>query len=172
MTQLPISRVQGINVEIEFLQRELASLRRQLPFAIRPKDEEPLLRKIKGIDLEIKRLYASIGMGDWGNHKDNRKARNSTRAKATRDYKARMKAVSGTLSCEVCGWTAPPGYGDVLNVHHIVPVSCDGTDDDGNLIALCPNCHALADRAGMRRKEGWVAPSTRAELLEILKRTA
>ena len=28
-------------------------------------------------------------------------------------------------------------------IHHIVPVKALGAGDDTNLIALCPNCHAI-----------------------------
>lgn len=30
-----------------------------------------------------------------------------------------------------------------LDIHHLVPVSEDGPDSAENLLALCPNCHAL-----------------------------
>ena len=30
-----------------------------------------------------------------------------------------------------------------LDIHHLVPVSDDGPDSPENLLALCPNCHAL-----------------------------
>ena len=30
-----------------------------------------------------------------------------------------------------------------LDIHHLVPVSEDGADEPENLLALCPNCHAL-----------------------------
>ena len=37
-------------------------------------------------------------------------------------------------------------------VHHIKPLAEGGSDDFENLIALCPNCHALADRGAIDRK--------------------
>ena len=30
-----------------------------------------------------------------------------------------------------------------LEIHHIVPISKKGGDSEDNLVALCPNCHAL-----------------------------
>jgi hypothetical protein len=30
-----------------------------------------------------------------------------------------------------------------LDIHHLVPVAVQGKDDPDNLLALCPNCHAL-----------------------------
>ena len=37
-------------------------------------------------------------------------------------------------------------------VHHITPVKAGGSDDFENLIALCPNCHGMADRGEIDRK--------------------
>lgn len=41
--------------------------------------------------------------------------------------------------CEACGFFCPP----ILRVHHINPVKKLGHGGPGNLIALCPNCHAV-----------------------------
>ena len=38
--------------------------------------------------------------------------------------------------CSLCGWNKA-----TCDVHHIVPRSCGGTDDNFNLIIVCPNCH-------------------------------
>jgi len=43
--------------------------------------------------------------------------------------------------CIICNWNE-----ESLDIHHIIPKSRGGTDDDANLIFLCPNCHRLADR--------------------------
>lgn len=40
--------------------------------------------------------------------------------------------------CRVCG------YKKHTIVHHITPLYEGGSDDEGNLITLCPNCHAEA----------------------------
>lgn len=42
--------------------------------------------------------------------------------------------------CAVCD------FDDVLSIHHIKPRYLGGGDNEENLIALCPNHHALADR--------------------------
>lgn len=42
--------------------------------------------------------------------------------------------------CAICG------FDEVIEVHHIVPRRIGGTDELDNLIVLCPNHHALADR--------------------------
>ena len=46
--------------------------------------------------------------------------------------------------CEVCGWYMPGGCNHMTEVHHVVMVSQGGTDDDSNLMWLCPNHHRLA----------------------------
>jgi len=33
-----------------------------------------------------------------------------------------------------------------LDIHHLVPISEDGSDTPDNLLALCPNCHSLHHR--------------------------
>lgn len=39
--------------------------------------------------------------------------------------------------CQGCGIS-----GELVAVHHIVPVAAGGSDDPRNLICLCPTCHA------------------------------
>lgn len=43
------------------------------------------------------------------------------------------------LSCFNCGWNKSK-----CDIHHIIPVSKNGTNDHKNLTILCPNCHRLA----------------------------
>jgi hypothetical protein len=43
--------------------------------------------------------------------------------------------------CEACGFDY--GHGRILRSHHVRPVSKDGKSDADNLVALCPNCHAV-----------------------------
>lgn len=42
--------------------------------------------------------------------------------------------------CEICG-TEEWSLRKSLHVHHIVPLLAGGTNDDWNLMALCPSCH-------------------------------
>lgn len=47
-------------------------------------------------------------------------------------------------NCEGCGSPAPFIGTDglpYLEVHHVVPLSCHGSDKTTNAVALCPNCH-------------------------------
>ena len=48
--------------------------------------------------------------------------------------------------CEVCLWAPPKGMEDILPIHHIVPLSCGGGHSLGNMVLLCPNCHAIAHK--------------------------
>ena len=52
--------------------------------------------------------------------------------------------------CALCDWQATPDLIKVGNkiqyahgneIHHIIAVAEGGTEEDGNLILLCPNCH-------------------------------
>lgn len=44
-----------------------------------------------------------------------------------------------------------------IDVHHIVPVKEGGGNKPDNLLALCPNCHALVHREGVQKRavEAW-----------------
>lgn len=39
--------------------------------------------------------------------------------------------------CAICG------FSEVVQVHHLIPVSIGGTDDVSNVLVVCPNHHAL-----------------------------
>lgn len=43
------------------------------------------------------------------------------------------------IGCCICGWNDT-----VIDLHHIVPKSQGGSDDNSNLTPLCPNCHRKA----------------------------
>ena len=43
------------------------------------------------------------------------------------------------IGCFTCGWDLGS-----CDIHHILPVSKGGSDDNGNLTYICPNCHRLA----------------------------
>lgn len=43
------------------------------------------------------------------------------------------------IGCFNCDWNLAP-----CDIHHILPVSKGGTNDNSNLTYLCPNCHRLA----------------------------
>lgn len=46
--------------------------------------------------------------------------------------------------------SATGGY--YLEVHHVIPLSCDGLDDEWNALAICPDDHRRA-HFGADRKE-------------------
>lgn len=44
---------------------------------------------------------------------------------------------------------------NILQIHHIIPRKRGGTDEEGNLRILCPNCHATEHYGDSRvKKEG------------------
>ena len=58
------------------------------------------------------------------------------------------------IDCPACGWHIPKifryharhkGQLSFLNVHHLIPYSEGGSEEDENLVALCPTCHEIAD---------------------------
>lgn len=62
----------------------------------------------------------------------------------------RLQFRDGKACCAACGWQPPAFLTDrhkrtFLTVHHLLPISDGGLDDDANLIILCPNCHSLSD---------------------------
>lgn len=40
--------------------------------------------------------------------------------------------------CAICGWNE-----STCDIHHIIPKSVGGTNDNSNLILVCPNCHRV-----------------------------
>ena len=42
--------------------------------------------------------------------------------------------------CKICGWNIS------IDIHHIIPLSDNGTNKEENLISLCPNHHRMVHR--------------------------
>jgi len=55
-------------------------------------------------------------------------------------YRAGL-AAQGRLECGVCGIRSPE---EEIDVHHVVPPACGGSDDPGNLVVLCDRHHQAA----------------------------
>jgi hypothetical protein len=64
--------------------------------------------------------------------------------------------------CAICQWQASENlvrvngryqYSHGNEIHHITPVSEGGTDEDDNIILLCPNHHKLAGMGLISREE-------------------
>ena len=87
--------------------------------------------------------------GDELNNKRRRELRQAGIRLSSRDW--RRKAHDYYFKrCAICG------FDTITEVHHILPRTDGGTDDPDNLIVLCPNHHAMADR-GMLTTESLVA---------------
>lgn len=57
------------------------------------------------------------------------------------EIKRRLMLMRGE-ACQVCAIEMPTK--SLIHAHHIVPIVNYGTDDDSNIVLLCPNCHAIA----------------------------
>ena len=64
--------------------------------------------------------------------------------------KARRRFLDGHPFCELCGREGR--YTEATLVHHIRATRYGGTDDDGNLMALCQSCHSALHA---RQKDRW-----------------
>ena len=109
----------------------------------------------------------------WRDGHEYEQLKRTTRSNAA--YKRRVER-HGRAVCEVCNWR-PPAIDNrafrMLHVHHIVPLSCGGLEEESNVIILCPNHHATTHYIwrGHYRKNAtkhWAGPSTKMELIEEL----
>jgi 5-methylcytosine-specific restriction endonuclease McrA len=74
-------------------------------------------------------------------------ARSGKGSRLTHDETEKIILRVGTICCYPnCKETIS------LDVHHIVPIEERGTNEDRNLIVLCPSHHRLADRGAIPRK--------------------
>ena len=51
--------------------------------------------------------------------------------------KIKKTLISEIGKCEICGFDYKP----ILQIHHIVPISEYGNNQQDNIICVCPNCH-------------------------------
>ena len=97
-------------------------------------------------------------------------------------YKAQRAAeAGGRLRCDFCGWEPPqvpdarspdqrhPGW-VLLEAHHVMPRRRKGASAVDNLVLLCPNHHAVADRLHSLFERPGDPPPTRDQLFALLKR--
>lgn len=68
-------------------------------------------------------------------HSKGRKPGKSRRT-STRTFRARLLAIRGN-KCELCDYNKH----NILNIHHIIEKCNGGTDEESNLLLICPNCH-------------------------------
>lgn len=68
-----------------------------------------------------------------------KKALKSEHAKRIKNEAPSLKQrlVEKKGKCEICG----TAYKPILQIHHILPISNFGNNDDDNIICVCPNCH-------------------------------
>jgi predicted HNH restriction endonuclease len=121
-------------------------------------DWKDIAHQAKEIDLELRRKMdpkATIRKGAAARFKRDQRRKNGEES-----------------ACEVCGWKYPApftrhGQPSAVNAHHVVPISAGGADDEGNLVLLCPNHHAIVHGFwGTKKYEG---PRTKEDLVRELK---
>lgn len=65
-------------------------------------------------------------------------------------------------ACELCGSKRN------LDVHHIIPVACGGTDDQDNLIVVCKHCHGALTPQSALTKTGIENLKKRNEIVDLI----
>jgi hypothetical protein len=80
-------------------------------------------------------------------------------------YRA-VLSVAGELTCEVCGKRSP---GEEIDVRLVVPESCGGAEDSGNMVALCERHHQAADEKWHRIPGVYDGPTGPDALIRELK---
>jgi hypothetical protein len=80
-------------------------------------------------------------------------------------YRA-VLSVGGLLACEVCGKRSPS---DEIDVRPVVPLSCGGRDDTGNLVALCERHRLAADEKWYLIPGVYEGPRSPTALIRELK---
>lgn len=103
-------------------------------------------------DMEVDGAYSSTTyenhFGNWTNaveaagyeaRRYSRSFYESVRDATSEKSWPRIRAEEKEESCEQCG------DGSELQVHHVVPVLCGGTNEAWNLMTLCKSCHRSAE---------------------------
>lgn len=99
-------------------------------------------------------------------------------AKVVNRFKSSRKK-AGTAHCDVCGWKPPEilrvvrarCVTQMLQAHHVVPVSLGGLDEDSNLVLVCPTCHMIAQAVASHHVQytmSYVTPSFMLESIRLL----
>lgn len=83
---------------------------------------------------------------------DNQSQAKQKRKELTQRKKHEIKYERANEVCEVCE-TNTKGTPLGLHIHHIIPLKEDGTNNDSNLIAVCPNCHDRAHGGAFSKTE-------------------
>ena len=84
-------------------------------------------------------VIAGLGFPSGYNKKQFINAAKEVRSRALKSeaQKIKKRIVSETKMCEICGFSYKP----ILQIHHIVPISEFGNNQNDNIICVCPNCH-------------------------------
>lgn len=100
-----------------------------------PADDKDFQIIIAELKLRTLRRIGSVLIG--------RKKDKATRPqRRTIPAKVKHSVIDRDEVCVVCGFDAYI----ILHTHHILPISKGGDCSEGNLVTLCPNCHAAAHK--------------------------
>lgn len=129
------------NIGSAVKEKMIASLRAEgidfLNAYIATSQEGPLHAKVS----ELRRRH--IGRKPLGSSKPPIETRSVTTYVRDPAVKAWVLQLAGGV-CEGCRQNAPFTGQDglpYLEVHHVMPLACHGSDTPSNAVALCPNCH-------------------------------
>lgn len=86
--------------------------------------------------------------------------------KSLRHYKS-IRIKTRTAKCDVCGFTPPREFATILNTHHFIPFLQGGGNSLGNLMLVCPTCHAICHR--IIRVSDKLLPETRVAFIWFAK---
>lgn len=108
--------------------------------------DDPSLKKLANI---YSNFQNGLCANDIVSTDNNEPDKTKTKVISTVVYNRSQKVKDDTLLrangiCELCACKAPFETKEgkpYLEVHHVIPLSMDGTDDLTNTLALCPNCH-------------------------------
>jgi hypothetical protein len=68
------------------------------------------------------------------------------------------------MECKLCSKES-----EYLEVHHIIPKSRGGLDNDNNLINICVDCHSLVHDVGFKGGKGVISTGIKKNKLELIE---
>jgi len=169
--------LEDLSAAVERLERKIDALgRRRDRRLLSKRAAARLLGVDRGTTLErliregtLRAENGRIPLADLERILDPREWQKQDKVKADKAARDRANAVrkerGGGLACEVCGWRLPPPRArHGVHLHHIRPRRSGGGEGRANLVALCPNHHALAHAIFGRRD-----PGSREALIEAIR---
>jgi hypothetical protein len=122
------------------------------------------------LERSLSTLIDSIEAGKFTGHKPRKTAlekfEGESYIKSLRHYK-NIRIKTRTVKCDVCGFIPPREFATILNTHHFIPFLQGGGNSLGNLMLVCPTCHAICHR--IIRVSDKLLPDTRTAFIWFAK---